>query len=214
MIEESSKQDTRMNLALSTPILREGAAPTVAQRSAGSRGIFLIAVFDLLKAVLFLVGAAGVFLLVDRSTHVELTRLIHLFRINGDHAFIKNLLVKFNLITNPDKRIFAGVLLLYTMMYAVEGTGLLLRKRWAEYFAVSMTVIPLPFEAYTLLHHATHSRMADLMPADQPLPTLLHNRVFVLKLAVLFINAGIVWFFVYHLRRERKRGGVRIVDQS
>ena len=181
--------------------------------SAGSQGIFLIAVFDLIKAVLFLVGAAGVFHLADRNTHVELTRLLHVFRINGDHALIRNLLLKANLITNPDKRIFAGVLLLYTVLYAVEGIGLLLRKRWAEYFAVLMTAIPLPFEAYMLLHHATHPQMAHLMSADQQLPALFHNRVFVLKLAVLFINAGIVWFLVYHLRSDGKRSAVRKLDR-
>ena len=202
MIEETSQRVTRVNLVSSTPVLPEKAPP----RSAGSRGILLIAVFDLIKAALFLVGAAGVFHLVDRNTHVELTRLLHVFRINGDHAFIRNLLVKANLISDPDKRIFAGVLLLYTVLYAIEGTGLLLRQRWAEYFAVLMTAIPLPFEAYTLLHHATHTPMARLLSPGQPTPLLFHSRVFVLKLAVLFINAGIVWFLGYHLRRDRKRG--------
>ncbi len=205
MIDETSQPNTGMNLATSTPILPERAAPTEAPRSAGRRGIFLIAVFDLVKAVLFLVGTAAVFHLVDRDTRVELTRLLHVFRINGDHAFIRNLLLKANLITDPDKRIFSGVLLLYTVLYAIEGTGLLLRKRWAEYFAVLMTAIPLPFEAWTLLHHATHPPMAHLIPADQQIPTLFHTRVFVLKLAVLFINAGIVWFLVYHLRHNEKR---------
>ena len=99
----------------------------------GNGGIFLIAVFDLVKAVLFLVAAAGVFHLVDRNTHVELTRLLHVFRLSGDHAFVKRLLGKADDITDPDKRILTWVLLLYTGMYAVEGIGLLLRKRWAEY---------------------------------------------------------------------------------
>ena len=199
MIDEPSKQNSGMNVTRATPPAQpEGAAPAKARGSTGRRGIFLIAVFDLLKAVLFLVGAAAVFHLVDRNTRVELTRLLHVFRINGDHAFIRNLLLKANLITDPSKRIFADVLLLYAMLYAVEGIGLLLRKRWAEYFAVLMTVIPLPFEAYALFHHAT----------------LLHNRLFALKLAVLFINVGIVWFLVYHLRRGGKPGVVGTVDQS
>ena len=46
-----------------------GAVET-AKKSAENGGIFLIAVFDLVKAVLFLV-AAGIFHLVDRNTHVE-----------------------------------------------------------------------------------------------------------------------------------------------
>ena len=86
-------------------MLPESTASTDAQRSAGDRGVFLLAIFDLLKTVLFLVGAAGIFHLVDRNTHVELTRLLHVFRINGDHALIRDLLLKANLITDPDKRI-------------------------------------------------------------------------------------------------------------
>ena len=102
------------------------------EKAARSRGILFIAVFDLIKAVLFLIAAVGVFHLVGRDTHVQLTRLLHVFRLDGDHAFVRDLLLKANVITNPDKRILTGVLLLYTGMYAVEGTGLLLRKRWAR----------------------------------------------------------------------------------
>ncbi len=184
---------------------QRGRAFATAKREAGDRGIILIAVFDLIKALLFLVVAVGVFHLVNRDTHVELTRLLHVFRLDGDHEFIRGLLLKANVITNPDKRIFTGVLLLYTALYAIEGTGLLLRKRWAEYFAVAITAIPLPFEAYTLFHHAAHSPIAPLVPLDERVPTLFHGRLFVLKIAVLMINAGIVWFLVAHLRRAGKR---------
>ena len=64
-----------------------------AKERAGNRGILFIAVFDLVKAVLFLVAAMGVFHLVGRNTHVELTRLLHGFRLNGDHALVKDLLL-------------------------------------------------------------------------------------------------------------------------
>ena len=47
-----------------------GAVETT-KKSAEGGGIFLIAVFDLVKAVLFLVAVAGIFHLVDRHTHVE-----------------------------------------------------------------------------------------------------------------------------------------------
>ena len=180
------------------------AAVPTAKQHAGNEGIFLIAVFDLVKAVLFLVAAAGVFHLVDRNTHVELTRLLHVFRLNGDHAFVRRLFGKADDITDPDKRILTWVLLLYTGMYAVEGIGLLLRKRWAEYFAVAMTAIPLPFEVRTLLHHATHLPASSMLAPDQSLPVFLHGQVFVLKFAVLLINAGIVWYLIHHLRRNAK----------
>ncbi len=178
-----------------------GDAIRTPKPGAGNRGIVFIAVFDLVKAVFFLVAAVGVFHLVDRNTHVQLTRLLHAFRLNGDHAFIKGLLLKANVITDPGKRILTGVLLLYTGMYAVEGVGLLLRKRWAEYFAVAMTAIPLPFEVRTLFYHSTHVPSSSLLSSDQSVPVLLHSRVFVLKFAVLIINVGIVYFLVHHLWR-------------
>ena len=51
-----------------------------AKSRAENGGIFLIAVFDLVKAGLFLVATAGVFHLIDRNTQVALTRLLHAFR--------------------------------------------------------------------------------------------------------------------------------------
>ena len=122
---------------------------------------------------------------------------------------------KADIITDSDKRLLTGVLLLYTGMYAVEGVGLLLRKRWAEYFAVLMTAIPLPFEVRTLLHHATHLQSSNLLAADPSAPVLLYSQVFVLKFAVLIINVGIVWFLVYHLRRGvlKEVGAPSLEDQ-
>ena len=180
-----------------------GAIET-SKKSAENGGIFLIAVFDLVKAVFFLIAAAGIFHLVDRNTHVELTRLLHTFRLNGDHEFVRGLLLKAGVVTDSDKRILSGVLLLYTGTYSVEGVGLLLRKRWAEYFAVWMTVIPLPFEVHTLFHHAAHLQSSNMLAPDPSLPMLLHSQVFVLKFAVLIINVGIVWYLIHHLRRDAK----------
>ena len=149
---------------------------------------------------------------MDRNTQVELTRLLHVFRLSGDHVLLKDLLLKANVISNPHKRILTDVLLFYAVLYAVEGVGLLLRKRWAEYFAVIMTAIPLPFEAYTLFHHASHSPVTHAVPGDQGMPVLFHNHVFVLKIAVLIINAGIVWFLAHHLRRSAKHGATAAVS--
>ena len=115
----------------------------------GNKGLFLIAVFEVIKAGLFVVAAAGVFHLVNRDTQVELTKLLHAFRISGDSRFVKEMLVKADVITNPTKRIVSGLLLLYAALHATEGIGLLLRKRWAEYITVIMTGI---FHSVRILH--------------------------------------------------------------
>ena len=190
------------------------AAVPIAKERVGNGGIFLIAVFDLVKAVLFLVAAAGVFHLVDRNTHVELTRLLHVFRLSGDHAFVKRLLGKADDITDPDKRILTWVLLLYTGMYAVEGaSGCCYANAGPNIFAVAMTAIPLPFEVHTLLHHATHRAASSMLSPDPSMPVFLHGQVFVLKFAVLIINAGIVWYLIHHLRRSAKLHKAALITQ-
>jgi uncharacterized membrane protein (DUF2068 family) len=46
----------------------------------------------------------------------------------------------------------AGILsFLYAMVCVVEGTGLMLEKRWAEFFTVTLTALGLPWESYELM---------------------------------------------------------------
>lgn len=171
--------------------------------------MFLIAVFNLIKAVLFVIAAAGVFHLVNRDTHVELARLLQAFRLDGDRVFFKTLLLKANVITDPGKRVLGGMLLLYAVMYTIEGVGLWLRKRWAEYFTAFMTAIPLPFEIYLLVHRTTHSGVSRMVPTDQQVTLLASSHVFLLKVVVLLINAGILAYLVYHLRLSGGKDGHR-----
>lgn len=180
--------------------------PTGPNRApARNRGLFLIAVFNLIKAVLFVIAAAGVFHLVNRDTHLELSKLLHAFRLDGDRAFLKSLLLKANVITDPTKRILGGVLFLYAGMYTIEGVGLWLRKRWAEYFTAAMTALPLPFEVYILVHHTTHSEVSHLVPSEQQVTLFASSHVIMLKIALLVINIAILVYLVYHLWRSGKR---------
>ena len=176
--------------------------PAVTERTADQKGIFFIAVFELIKAVLFAVAAAGVFHMVRRDTQVELTKLLHAFRISGDLKFIKALLLKANLITDPAKRVLGYGLLIYAALHATEGTGLLLRKRWAEYITVIMTGIFIPYEIYIIIHRTTHSHVAPYVPSDQQVSAFFGQHILILKIAVLIINVGIVWYLIRHLRRS------------
>ena len=74
--------------------------------------------------------------------------------------------------------IYAGLLL-------TEGTGLLLRKRWAEYFTIITTALLVPLEVYELVRHLT-----------------------TVKVIVLIVNVAIVIYLIVHVRR----GGSQQVD--
>jgi uncharacterized membrane protein (DUF2068 family) len=70
--------------------------------------------------------------------------------------------------------------LLYGGLFATEGVGLLLRKRWAEYLTVVSTALLLPLEVYELFHRFRWP-----------------------KLIVLVLNVVIVLYLMLQLRRSR-----------
>jgi uncharacterized membrane protein (DUF2068 family) len=67
----------------------------------------------------------------------------------------------------------------YAGLFATEGVGLLMRKRWAEYFTIITTGALLPLEVFELTRRFTATR-----------------------LVVLIVNALIVWYLA---RRVRSR---------
>lgn len=156
------------------------AVPTpgsVAAR-AGSRALTAIAFFKLAKAFLFLAAAIGIFSMVHRDTQKEIKHLLEVFRISGDRAMAKEVLAKANFFDAPKKKLISGILAVYAALFATEGIGLLLKKRWAEYFTVILTGTGIPIELYEIWRKNNG-----------------------LKMAVLVINVVIMWFLIRHLAR-------------
>jgi uncharacterized membrane protein (DUF2068 family) len=71
----------------------------------------------------------------------------------------------------------------YSALLLTEGTGLLLRKRWAEYFTIIATSSFIPLEVYELA-----------------------RRVSAAKVILLLLNVVVVVYLVINLRRDRRRG--------
>ncbi len=70
----------------------------------------------------------------------------------------------------------------YAAIFITEGVGLLLHKRWAEYFAVIVTASFLPLEAYELVKEVRLTRMA-----------------------IEAVNLAIVLYLVHNLRSKPER---------
>ena len=83
---------------------------------------------------------------------------------------------------NLHKILLAGVLACaYALLYAVEGVGLWMQKRWAEYLTTVATASLIPFEIWELTRGFS-----------------------VLKVAALAVNVAIVFYLLYVLRADRK----------
>jgi uncharacterized membrane protein (DUF2068 family) len=86
---------------------------------------------------------------------------------------------------SPHKILLAGVLACaYALLYAVEGVGLWMQKRWAEYLTTIATASLIPFEIWELTHGFS-----------------------VLKVAALAVNVAIVIYLIHVLRADRKPHG-------
>lgn len=66
--------------------------------------------------------------------------------------------------TDPRKMQELGIAAFaYAAVFTVEGVGLLMRRRWAEYLTIAVTASLLPFEIYECIHQFTATKVATLV---------------------------------------------------
>ncbi len=152
------------------------------------RGLLVVGLFKLSKAVFFTAVGAGALRLVNRDVGAALMNLIDALRIDPERRFVGILMEHAGLINSYQLR-RAGILsFLYAMVCVVEGTGLVLEKGWAEYFTVILTAMGLPWESYELM-----------------------ERFSIYKIALLAINLVVLLYLLWILKKKREReegGGV------
>jgi len=145
------------------------------------RGLAWIGAFKLLKACALLVLGAYT---LDLARPAAMDRLVanvaRLPLASGGRALIHS--VDWLAGLGPRRIAVAGMALLcYALLYAVEGVGLWLGKRWAEYLTVIATASLIPFEAWEL------------------------DRGFgILKILALILNVAIVAYLIRVIRQDRR----------
>ena len=148
-------------------------------RAAAPAALWLIGAFKLAKGLILVVVGLGALHLVHRDlseTAVAITRRFHL---NPANRYLDLALSRFlSLDARQLRQISAGTFC-YAALLLTEGMGLLLRRRWAEYFTVIVTGSFIPLELYELT-----------------------RRISTTRVIVLAINVAIVWYLVAVLRRS------------
>jgi uncharacterized membrane protein (DUF2068 family) len=146
-----------------------------------ARGLLLIGLFKVSKAVLSAVLGIAALKLMHHDIPVLVLRVIDILRIDPENRFVNLLLEKADLISSHELRRFSIITFSYAVVCLVEGTGLMLEKRWAEYFTVTLTVMGLPWESYEMLKHFTAPRIT-----------------------LLVLNLLVLGYLVWLLRRKRQ----------
>jgi uncharacterized membrane protein (DUF2068 family) len=141
------------------------------------RGLELIALFKMLKAVLLVLAGAGVLTLLRPAQATALREWLSAFSIARGQEVIDRVLSMLDVATPRQLTTVGLATICYGLLFATEGVGLWLERRWAEYLTVFATGSLVPFELYELARRAT------------PLRAL-----------ALAVNAAAVAYLIYRLR--------------
>lgn len=146
-------------------------------------GLRVIAIYKAVKTVGLLLTAAAAFHLKQEQNFARLLHWLEHLSLT-DTSGLRWRLVELLQRSGPGHFTAIGLVALgYAAVFATEGTGLWLRKHWAEWFTVVATGSLVPFEAYETLHDFSW-----------------------LKLLVLFANVAIVIYLARIAMQPHARG--------
>jgi uncharacterized membrane protein (DUF2068 family) len=140
----------------------------------------LIAIFKLVKAItLVLLGIGALHLVRDNHAAATLTHLAREFGFNPGGRYLDHALAKVANLPSKDFKDLGIGSFVYAALFLTEGTGLWLKKRWAEWFTAGITGSLVPLEIWEISRHPT-----------------------VLKVIVLLLNIAIVVYLVARIRGD------------
>ncbi len=161
-------------------------APQNAVSEKNDRVLRLIALLKLLEGLLILGMAVGVLKLLHHDVAAIVANWITAFRIDPHNEHIHLLLTKLGVLDDHRLKEISAGSFVYAALRLTEGTGLLFKKRWAEYFTAIATGLLIPLEIHELWVHGGLPRAA-----------------------VLLVNVAVVWYLVAMLRRTKQHPPAR-----
>jgi len=141
----------------------------------------VIAVYKLGKVLMLLAAAYGVLRLRDASFIAQVYSWASTLPSGLERDVVKRGLVWFSGLSPARVETLGAVTLAYAAIFATEGIGLWLRKRWAEWLTIIITGSLIPLEIWEVSIRPTIG-----------------------KSLVLLINVAIVWYLIIQLRSSRK----------
>jgi uncharacterized membrane protein (DUF2068 family) len=150
-------------------------------KSADNRVVRVIGLFKMLKAALLIAVGMGAFHLIHRDVAGLLEHWATVLGVDPGNRYLEKALQRFADLT-PNKIIGLGVVsFIYAGLFLVEGIGLWLVKRWAEWFSVIITTSLVPVEIYEIHRHPS-----------------------AIKCLVLILNIAVVGYLLWRIRKERE----------
>ncbi|QHN04462.1 DUF2127 domain-containing protein [Granulicella sp. WH15] len=157
------------------------AGSGTSRSGAHDRGLLMIGLFKLAKAIFFFCLGIGAFRLLHRDLTDEVMKLAVALRFDPEGRLAGLLLEQVDRIDAHRLREIGLATFAYSGLALTEGIGLLLEKVWAEYLTLILTVSFLPWELYEL------ARRPNWM-----------------RLSLLLINLAVLAYLVWLLQRKKR----------
>jgi uncharacterized membrane protein (DUF2068 family) len=122
-----------------------------------------IALYKLVKVLLLLVVAYGEVRLHDPSLTAKLLSWAADRPSGLEHDVVKQVLAWFSGLSEARIHALRVVTLAYAAVFAVEGVGLWMQRRWAEWLTTIITASLIPLELWELLHRPTIGKAGVLL---------------------------------------------------
>ncbi len=135
------------------------------ERVAGESGLgfWLIGMLKLLSALLLAAAGFGIFRLMDRNLGEVLQHFASRLHLDPENRLVHEVIYRASGIDHTHLRALGAGTFFYSALEGLEGVGLLLRRRWAEYLTIVATALLLPLELYEIARKANVVRVGVLL---------------------------------------------------
>jgi uncharacterized membrane protein (DUF2068 family) len=147
-----------------------------------------IALYKLVKVILLLAVAYGELRLRDASLAAKLLSWAQAQPYGLEHRIVGQLMEWFSGLSVSRIHALRIVTLAYAAVFAVEGVGLWMEKRWAEWLTTIITASLIPLEAWEIFYRPTIG-----------------------KVLILLANVAVVAYLVWHVRKTQASRDLAIV---
>jgi uncharacterized membrane protein (DUF2068 family) len=120
------------------------------------RWLAFIGVLKLVWGAFFVAVGFGLLRMLHHDLYLFALQMVAALHLDPDRRAIAMVLDKVSLLNDHRLKQLSAVVFIYAGLDFVEGIGLMLEKRWAEYFTLILTVALLPLEVFKLIHHPNH----------------------------------------------------------
>ena len=166
----------------------DGTLPAPVAPNPHARGLLLVGLYKLSKAIFFTALGAGALDLVHRNLGDLVLRLVDALRLDPMNKFVSMAMDRADLIGGHQLRQASMASFGYAVLCLIEGTGLVMRKVWAEYFTVVLTAAAMPWEGYEVLERYT-----------------------IFKLGLLLLNFAVLLYLLWVLKKKKAEDARRSV---